>query len=86
MIAVLDRTASAVCWSEVTIDDLDTRRTIGSTTKRSAAGISRLRAIASSSMYTPPSRSLYQPRTKLYRLQMMPIPWPSGSMCSEGLP
>src|SRR5580700_8769448 len=57
MMFVLERTASDVSWSEATSEDRDTRRTIGSTSHRRPPGISRLSAIASSSTYTPPSRS-----------------------------
>ena len=42
MMFVLERTASAVSWSETISEDRDTRRTIGSTSQRRPLGISRL--------------------------------------------
>jgi hypothetical protein len=53
----LEPVASRVCSIDLSSDARETRLTMGSTTQCSATGIWRLRAIASVSMYTPPSRS-----------------------------
>src|SRR5208283_5462196 len=49
-VPAVERTASSICWREISSVFLETLRTIGSTTQRSAIGTSRLRAIASSSI------------------------------------
>src|SRR5215831_177656 len=79
-----DRTASRVSLSEVTSELCDSRRTTGFTSHPMPAGTPRLKAIASSSTYTPPSRSWN--REMLNRRQMKPLPVPGGSFCSEGCP
>src|SRR5271157_2216395 len=49
-VPAVDCTASSICWREISMVFLDTLRTIGLTTQRTATGMSRLRAIASSSI------------------------------------
>src|SRR5437867_10688072 len=57
--ADMEVTASRVCRSDVVNEFLESRLATRDTSHRSEEGISRVRATASSSRYTPPSRCSY---------------------------
>src|SRR5215472_15013326 len=81
-LCVRDRTASRVWLRDVVSASCESRSIRGLTSQRKQPGTQRLNAIASSSTYTPPSRS--SNREMLNKRQMKPLPAPTGSMASDG--